>query len=78
MIKFWGLLTATLFCSIGKYFCLFTAVFDVIFKFYQHEFMHPWSYYVLLLMLSFSFFRLETIFKRGAIDAHLSMLKPKD
>jgi hypothetical protein len=78
MIKFWGLLTATLFCSVGKYLCLFTAALEAVFEFYQHKLTHPWSYYILLMMLSFSFFKLETIFKRGASDEHVSMAKPKD
>jgi hypothetical protein len=77
-IKFWGLLIATLFCGVSKYFCLFTATLNAVFEFYFHYITHPWSYYILLLMLSFSFFRLETIFKRGAIDEQLSMAKPKD
>jgi hypothetical protein len=78
MIKFLGLLTATLFCSLGKYFCLFTATLNAVFEFYFHYITHPWSYYTLLLMLSFSFFKLETIFKKGVSDEQLSMAKPKD
>lgn len=51
--------------SLAKMTCFFIALLGAGIEIFGGKETHPWTYYVLLIALSFSFLKLQRIFEKG-------------
>lgn len=76
--KLFGLSIAALCFDCAKWYCFVTVIIEGILQVFTTLVTHPWLYYALLLAMSFAFFRLQTIFQKGANDEREALAKPQD